>query len=102
MRCISESEAAHRERSPLRPEKALALFLSAGIFFFVFFVSSSASSRNALCGCAALRALLMMHESSYHFFDFGSRSFAAAKETGTRDVELYIPARRKFLSFWIH
>lgn len=89
------------------PRGSLCAFLVGFSFFVSYFSSSSyffsSFSRNALCGCAtAPRVLLMMHESSYRFFDFDSRSFAAAKETDPRDVELYILARQKFLSFWIH
>lgn len=58
-----ERGGTRRGHSPLRPEKAPALFLSAALLFF--------SSWNTLCGCAALRALLMMHEYFYRFFDFG-------------------------------
>lgn len=75
---------ARRGRSPLRPGEAPALFLHAALLFFLFVVSSSSSSPPSrgmhFAGARRFASLLMMHESSYRFFDFGSRSFAAAKK----------------------
>lgn len=79
---IGKAAAHRRERSS--PGKLLCFF-SANISLSAF------SSRNALYGCALLRALLMMQESSCRFFDFGSRICITANPGG-----LYIPARQKF------